>query len=50
MRTLTLLVDGMRCRRCVRRATALVRHVGVQAVKVGGKSGCSQSSELRRSN
>ena len=40
MRTLTLVVDGMRCRRCVRRATALVRDVeGVQAVTADAKSG-----------
>jgi len=40
MRTLTLFVDGMRCRRCVRRATALVRDVeGVQAVTADAKSG-----------
>ena len=40
MRTLTLLVDGMSCRRCVRRATALVRDVeGVQAVTADAKSG-----------
>jgi copper chaperone CopZ len=37
MRTLTLSVDGMRCRRCVRQATALVRDVaGVQAVLAVG--------------
>lgn len=40
MRTLTFSVDGMRCRRCVRRATALVRDVdGVQAVTADAKSG-----------
>ena len=40
MRTLTLLVDGMRCRRCVRRASALVRDVeGVQAVTADARSG-----------
>jgi len=40
MRTLTFTVDGMRCRRCVRRATALVRDVeGVQAVTADAKSG-----------
>lgn len=40
MRTLTLFVDGMRCRRCVRRATALVRDVdGVHAVTADAKSG-----------
>ena len=40
MRTLTLIVNGMRCRRCVRRATALVRDVeGVQAVTADAKSG-----------
>ena len=40
MRTLTFAVDGMRCRRCVRRATALVRDVeGVQAVTADAKSG-----------
>jgi len=40
MRTLTFCVDGMRCRRCVRRATALVRDIeGVQAVTADAKSG-----------
>lgn len=40
MRTLTFSVDGMRCRRCVRRATALVRDVeGVHAVTADAKSG-----------
>ena len=40
MRTLTFSVDGMRCRRCVRRATALVRDVeGVQAVTADALSG-----------
>ena len=40
MRTLTLFVEGMRCRRCVRKATALVRDVeGVQAVTADAKSG-----------
>jgi len=40
MRTLTFSVDGMRCRRCVRRATALVRDVeGVQAVTADAESG-----------
>ena len=40
MRTLTSSVDGMRCRRCVRRATALVRDVdGVHAVTADAKSG-----------
>lgn len=40
MHRLTLVVDGMRCRRCVRRATALVRDVeGVQAVTADAKSG-----------
>jgi hypothetical protein len=37
MRTLTLSVDAMRCRRCVRQATALVRDVAVvQAVLAVG--------------
>jgi pimeloyl-ACP methyl ester carboxylesterase len=37
MRTLTLSVDGMRCRRCLRQATALVRDVaGVQALLAVG--------------
>ena len=40
MRTLTLSVDGMRCRRCVRRASALVRDVeGVQVVTADATSG-----------
>ena len=40
MRTLTFSVDGMRCRRCVRRATALVRDVeGVHVVTADAKSG-----------
>ena len=40
MRTLTFSVEGMRCRRCVRRATALVRDVeGVHAVTADAKSG-----------
>ena len=40
MRTLTFSVDGMRCRRCVRRATAVVRDVeGVHAVTADAKSG-----------
>ena len=40
MHTLTFSVDGMRCRRCVRRATALVRDVdGVYAVTADAKSG-----------
>lgn len=40
MRTLTFSVDGMRCRRCVRRATAVVRDVeGVHAVTANAKSG-----------
>jgi copper chaperone CopZ len=40
MRSLTFSVDGMRCRRCVRRATALVRDVeGVHAVTADAKSG-----------
>jgi copper chaperone CopZ len=40
MRTVTFSVDGMRCRRCVRRATALVRDVdGVHAVTAVAKSG-----------
>lgn len=40
MRNLTFSVDGMRCRRCVRRATALVRDVeGVQAVTADAESG-----------
>lgn len=40
MRTLTFSVDGMRCRRCVRRATALVRDIdGVHAVTADAKSG-----------
>ena len=40
MRTLILTVEGMRCRRCVRRATALVRDVeGVHAVTADAKSG-----------
>jgi len=40
VRTLTFSVDGMRCRRCVRRATALVRDVdGVHAVTADAKSG-----------
>ncbi len=40
MRTLTFSVDGMRCRRCVRRATALVRDVeGVHTVTADAKSG-----------
>lgn len=40
MRTLTFSVDGMRCRRCVRRATALVRDVeGVHAVTADATSG-----------
>lgn len=40
MRTLAFFVDGMRCRRCVRRATALVRDVeGVHAVTADAKSG-----------
>jgi copper chaperone CopZ len=40
MRALTFSVDGMRCRRCVRRATALVRDVeGVQAVTADAESG-----------
>lgn len=40
MRTLTFSVDGMRCRRCVRRATARVRDVeGVHAVTADAKSG-----------
>ena len=40
MRALTLSVDGMRCRRCVRRASALVRDVeGVQVVTADAKSG-----------
>ena len=40
MLTLTFFVDGMRCRRCVRRATALVRDVdGVHAVTADAKSG-----------
>ena len=40
MRSLTFSVDGMRCRRCVRRATALVRDVeGVHAVTADATSG-----------
>ena len=40
MRTVTFSVDDMRCRRCVRRATALVRDVeGVHAVTADAKSG-----------
>ena len=40
MPTLTFYVDGMRCRRCVRRATALVRDIeGVQAVTADAQSG-----------
>lgn len=40
MRTLTFSVEGMRCRRCVRRATALVRDVeGVRAVTADAQSG-----------
>lgn len=40
MHTLTFSVDGMRCRRCVRRATALVRDVdGVHAVTADAESG-----------
>lgn len=40
MRTLTFSVDGMRCRRCVRRATAVVRDVeGVHTVTANAKSG-----------
>lgn len=40
MHKLTLSVDGMRCRRCVREATALVRDVdGVHAVVADPKSG-----------
>ena len=40
MRTLTFSVDGTRCRRCVRRATALVRDVdGVHAVTADARSG-----------
>lgn len=40
MRTLIFSVDAMRCRRCVRRATALVRDVeGVQAVTADAESG-----------
>ena len=40
MRTLTLSVDGMRCRRCVRQASALVRDVeGVQVVTADAESG-----------
>lgn len=40
MRTLTYSVDGMRCRRCVRRATALVRDIdGVHAVTADAGSG-----------
>ena len=39
MRFLTFSVDGMRCRRCVRRATARVREVeGVHAVTADAKS------------
>jgi copper chaperone CopZ len=40
MRTLNFSVDGMRCRRCVRRATALVRDVdGVRSVTADAESG-----------
>ena len=40
MRTLTLSVDGMRCRRCVRQATALVRDVeGVHVVMADPRTG-----------
>lgn len=40
MHKLTLAVDGMRCRRCVREATALVRDVdGVHAVVADPDSG-----------
>jgi copper chaperone CopZ len=40
MRTLTLSVGGMRCRRCVRQATALVRDVeGVHTVTADPATG-----------
>lgn len=40
MRKLTLSVDGMRCRRCVRQATALVRDVdGVHTVMADPDAG-----------
>lgn len=40
MRTVTLYVDGMRCRRCVRQATALVRDVaGVDSVMADRSTG-----------
>jgi copper chaperone CopZ len=40
MRTLTVSVDSMRCRHCVRQVTALFRDVeGVQVVKADAESG-----------
>lgn len=40
MRTLTVSVDSMRCRHCVRQVTALLRDVeGVQVVKADAESG-----------
>ncbi len=40
MRTIHLSVDGMRCRRCVREATALLRDVpGVTTVVADSSSG-----------
>ena len=39
MRFLTFSVDGMRCRRCVRLATARARVEGVHALTADAKSG-----------